>query len=543
MRASVLVAATLAPFALGSCTKLVSVDLAIVEPCGQETQALNGVQSYRLLSTGASPESVTAFLSTQSAGIAIGLGDKVIITVEGYTDDITLGADPTAPSVVPKSVGRTMPLLIDESTSNINGTLLVGKVDSFGAPRDLSGNCSAMNSNGTNIEGRHAHTATFLPLLNQVLIFGGAVWTSEDGAPVEAFLKSAEVFDVTTGTFSTLPVPKNARAYHTATALPDGRVVILGGFSKINGQTAPLINGEIIDVRQPDPYQTIVTKVARAHHTATFLADVGLIVIVGGCSGGLAQGCDTDLASGGTNLVPSIEIVDTNGDLTLTKAATGDRGSLSIPRAMHQAVGFPSGNAGVIAIIGGLNESGALRGVELLKLEGGSIVNENSTADALPRALVRHQATVFNGEQFAVTGGQDQAPGGVLSDSAPGVNEMVICSKIDAIVTCAGGASLQSARYGHAMARLRDGTLVVIGGVAPEGAATAEVLRQVPGSGEFAWVPTSGALAVPRTRAAFALLGGDSAVDGFVNQVFYSAGHSTTLPFLTSNASDIYFGR
>ncbi len=45
MRASVLVAATLAPFALGSCTKLVSVDLAIVEPCGQETQALNGVQS------------------------------------------------------------------------------------------------------------------------------------------------------------------------------------------------------------------------------------------------------------------------------------------------------------------------------------------------------------------------------------------------------------------------------------------------------------------------------------------------------------------
>ena len=227
----------------------------------------------------------------------------------------------------------------------------------------------------------------------------------------------------------------------------------------------------------------------------------------------------------------------------MTKAATGDRGSLSIPRAMHQAVGFPSGNAGVIAIIGGLNESGALRGVELLKLEGGSIVNVNSTADALPRALVRHQATVFNGEQFAVTGGQDQAPGGVLSDSAPGVNEMVICSKIDAIVTCAGGASLQSARYGHAMARLRDGTLVVIGGVAPEGAATAEVLRQVPGSGEFAWVPTSGALAVPRTRAAFALLGGDSAVEGFVNQVFYSAGHSTTLPFLTSNASDIYFGR
>ena len=224
----------------------------------------------------------------------------------------------------------------------------------------------------------------------------------------------------------------------------------------------------------------------------------------------------------------------------MTKAATG---ALAIPRAMHQAVGFPSGNAGVIAIIGGLNETGALRGVELLKLDGGSVVNVNSTADALPRALVRHQATVFNGELFAVTGGQDLAPGGVLSDTAPGVNEMVICSKVDAIITCDGGAALQSTRYGHAMARLRDETLVVIGGVTAEGAATAEVVRQVPGSGDFAWVPTSGALTEGRQRAALTLLGGDSAVDGFVNQVFYSGGHSTALPFVTSTSTDIYFGR
>ncbi|MDP2342463.1 MAG: kelch repeat-containing protein [Deltaproteobacteria bacterium] len=530
-----------AVLALGSCTKLVNLDLTIVEPCGQETQALNGVQSYRLLSTGATPDGVTAFPATQSSGISIGLGNKVIVTVEGYADDITLGDDPNVPTVAPKSVGRTMPLLIDETTANLKGTVLVGKVDSFGAPRDLEGNCSSMGDNGSAIEGRHGHTATYLPSINQVLIFGGAVWTTEDGAPVEAFLKSAEVFDVTTGTFTKLPDPDNARVYHTATALPDGRVVVLGGLSKINGQTLPLINGEIIDVRQADPYQTIVTKVPRTHHTATFLADVGLIVVAGGCTGGVAQGCGPNLASGGTGLTPSVEIVDINGDLTITKAATG---SLSIPRAFHQAVGFPSGNAGVIAIIGGLNETGALRGVELLKLDGGSVINVNSTPDALPRALVRHQATVFNGEQFAVTGGQDLAPGGVLSDTAPGVNEMVICSKVDAIITCAGGANLQTTRYGHAMARLRDGTLVVVGGVAGDPLATAETLRQVPGSGDFAWVPTAGALPVARQRAAFTLLGGDSPLDGFVNQVFYSGGHSVEPPpFVTSTATDIYFGR
>jgi hypothetical protein len=533
--------AALAPLALGSCTKLVNLDLSIVEPCGQETQALNGVQSYRLLSTGATPDNVTAFPATQSSGISIGLGPKVIVTVEGFADDITLGDDPNAPAVAPKSVGRTMPLLIDETTANIKGTVLVGKVDSFGSPRDLDGNCSGMGDNGTAVEGRHGHTATFLPSINQVLIFGGAVWTEEDGAPVEAFLRSAEVFDVTTGTFTKLPDPGNARGYHTATALPDGRVIIWGGLSKVNGETQAIVNGEIVDVRQPDPYTPFRSRVSRAHHTATFLGDVGLLVVAGGGTGGLAQGCGTNLASGGTALVPSIEIIDINSDLTLTKAATG---SLSIPRAFHQAVGFPSGNAGVIAIIGGLNETGALRGVELLKLDGGSVVNVNSTPDALPRALVRHQATVFNGEQFAVTGGQDLAPGGVLSDTAPGVNEMVICSKVDAIITCAGGATLQSTRYGHAMARLRDGTLVVIGGVTAATAATAEVLRQVPGSGDFAWVPTSGALPLARQRAAFTLLGGESPLDGFVNQIFYSGGHSVTPPpFVTSTATDIYFGR
>ena len=553
MRATVVVAATLAPLVLGSCTKLVNLDLAIVEPCGQETQALNGVQSFRLLSTGASPDNVTAFPATQSSGISIGLGEKVIVTVEGFADDITLGDDPTAPTVAPKSVGRTMPLLISESTANIKGTVLVGKVDSFGGPRDVDGNCSAMGDNGTAIEGRHGHTATYIPVINKVLIFGGAVWTSEDGAPVESFLASAEVFDPTTGTITALPKPGNPRAYHTATALPDGRVVIVGGLSKVNGQTQAITNGEVIDVRSDDPYlQTIVSRGTRAHHTATFLADVGLIVIAGGCTGTLAQGCGPDVA---TSVLPTIEtlnpedlsVIPTN-DSVQTNAATG---TLSIPRAMHQAVGFPNGNAGVIAIVGGLNDTGALRGVELLQLEGGSVVNVNSTADALPRALVRHQATVFNGEQFAVTGGQDLAPGGVLSADAPGVNEMVICSKIDAIITCAGGATLQSNRHGHAMARLRDGTLVVIGGVTADGAASAEVLRQVPGSGDFAWVPTSGALAVPRQRAAFALLGGDSPLDGFVNQILYTGGHSLraevaidgSTRFVSSNALDIYFGR
>lgn len=530
-----------------SCTKLVAVDLTVVEPCGQENQALNGVQSFRMLSSGAAADgdNVVAFRASDPAGMAVGLGPGVVITVEGYSDDITLTDNPTAPpeTVKPTAVGRTMPLVIDETTAAIKGTILAGKVDSFGAPRGVDGNCTAMDNGGA-IAGRHGHTVTYLPTLNKVLIFGGAVWADDDGAQVETFLRSAEVFDPTTGTFTALPEARNPRAYHSATALPDGRVLVWGGLSTLNGVTSTLRNAEIIDIRQANPYVgTILTKVSRAHHTATLLGDAGLLVVVGGCTGGVADGCSPNSASAGsTAVVPSVELVNINGDLTQTEAATG---SLAIPRAMHQAVGFPAGNSGVIAIVGGLNSSGALSGVEILQVDNGNVANRNSTADALPHAFVRHQATVLNPstQTFVVTGGQDQAPAGALSAQAAGSTDMITCSLVDAVVTCNAGPSLQSPRFGHAMARLRDGTLVVIGGVAPATAATAEGLRTVPGTGEFAWTATAGALAVPRDRAAFTLLGGDTDDAGFVNQVFYSGGHSITAPFVTSNATDIYFGR
>ena len=551
MRVSSLTAA--AALLLGSsCTKLVGVDLTVVEPCGQEEQALNGVQSFRMLSTGADDvdgvdkDNIVAFRVTEPAGMAVGLGAAVIVTVEGYADDLTLTDNPTAPpeTVQPTSVGRTMPLVIDETTAAIKGTVLVGKVDSFGGPRDLDGNCSAMDNGGA-IAGRHGHTATYIPGVNKVLIFGGAVWADDGGTPIETFLKSAEVFDPTTGIFTALPEARNPRAYHTATALPDGRVVVWGGLSTLNGVTSTLRNAEVIDVRLENPYvTTILTKVSRAHHTATLLADVGILAIVGGCTGGVADGCSPTSASGSsTTMVPSVELVNINGDVSVTTAASG---ALALPRAMHQAVAFPAANSGVIAIIGGLNASGPLRGVEILQVDGGTdLANRNSTADALPRALVRHQAAVLNpGQQtFVVTGGQDQAPAGVLSAQAAGTNEMISCSLVDAIVSCLGDPNpkLQSPRHGHAMARLRDGTLVVIGGVSS--GVSAEALRTVAGTGDFAWQATAGALAVARDRAAFTTLGGEAGDAGFVNQVFYSGGHSTTPPFVTSNASDFYFGR
>ncbi len=539
----------------GACTKLVPVDFSLVEPCGQENQALNGVISFRMLSNGAAAsggeDNVVAFKANEASGMSIGLGEKIVVTVEGFADDITVQPVPTAPSSTPKAVGRTVPMLIDETTAAVKGNIMVGRVDSFGSPRDVEGQCSTMTA-GAAVTGRHGHTVTYIPSLNKVLIFGGAVWASPDGGatpPVETLLKSVEVYDVVTGTFTKLPDAVPSRAYHTATALPNGNVVIWGGFGTIGGQSQTVKLAQIVDVRQTgNPYiDTIDIKSARAHHTATLLADVGLLAIVGGCSDVADDGCTfTSAAGASTNIVPSIEILDVNGDLAKSKEAAG---TLGVARAMHQAVGFPAGGSGVIGIIGGLNGTGALRGVEILQVSSGDIQNISSVADALEHGFVRHQVSVFDPANlgFAVTGGQDRADGGVLDDDAPGVKDFITCQLRDARVVCVDGPPLQSERYGHAMARLRDGTLVAIGGVVPNGAVGAEVLRATPGTTPpvFAWAATAGPLTQPRQAAAFALLGGDNAADGFINQVFYSGGYfidpGTLLP-VTSNKTDIFFG-
>lgn len=529
-------AAVVAATVVGAgCSKLVGVELAVEEPCGQELQALNGVQSYRVVSSGASPDGVVAFTATQPAGVAVGLGEKVIFSVEAYADNITATETPEQPTVAPAAVGRSMPLSLDEGTLDVKARVLVGRIDSFGGPRDLDGNCTKMDSGEAGLTGRHAHTATFVPIVNKVLIFGGAVWNNGQ----ESLLKSAEVYDPAAGTFTPLPAPAQARAYHTATALPDGRVVILGGFSVVNGQVAPIINGLIVDLRSDPPYVgDIILRTPRAHHTATLLPDVNLIAIVGGCTGSGNQGCSPGGATlGSTNLIPTVEVLNTE-----TMDSAPAQGALAIPRAMHQAVGFPSGNTGIIVVAGGLNDSGALRAVEFFQVSEGSLANVFSQADALPEAVVRHHMLAFNNDQFVITGGQSQAPNGILSDAAPGSASTTICSKVDGRATCVAGATMLGARFGHHSARLQDGTVVVMGGAVAAGGPTSEALRFQAGGAPPAWTATARALPVARERAAMTLLGGELG-SGFTNQIFFSGGHTTLQPYASVDTVDIYFGK
>jgi hypothetical protein len=123
---------------------------------------------------------------------------------------------------------------------------------------------------------RSGHAATLLPD-GQVLITGGASHRPQQfGAGV--ILASVEVYDPRAGTFRAAGTMTTARRGHTATLLPDDRVLIVGGYGE--GATA-LASAELFDPATEtfSPTGSLIT--ARSGHTAILLP-TGAILVIGG---------------------------------------------------------------------------------------------------------------------------------------------------------------------------------------------------------------------------------------------------------------------
>jgi len=279
---------------------------------------------------------------------------------------------------------------------------------------------------------RSLHTATLLPG-GQVLVVGGL---SESGS-----LASCELFDQATGTFTSTGSLATARYLHTATLLPSGKVLVAGGVpSDPYGITftGTLASSELFDPATGTWSATGNLTAARYYHTSTLLPN-GKVLVIGGSN---------SATSGGTTAI-ALASAELYNPATGTWTATG---SLATARYYHTATPLPNGK---VLVAGGYssNAYAATTVTELFDPASGFW----STSGSLTSARQSHTATLLPNGKVLVAGG---------SGGGSYTNYNTSAELFDPVVgTWIPTGSLTSGRFNHTAILLNNGKAIVSGGV------------------------------------------------------------------------------
>jgi hypothetical protein len=276
---------------------------------------------------------------------------------------------------------------------------------------------------GTMTEQRASHAATLLPD-GRVLITGG--FRKEHGGNDETYSSTAEIFDPRTKKFGYTGEMSYARGGHTATLLTGGLVLITGGWNLMG----VLSSAELYDPAS-EKFTTIGSmSIRRGGCTATLLID-GRVLICGGT---------------GRDVTASAELFD-----PVRKSFT-PTGSMTVPRYSHTATLLPGGG---VLVAGGLSRRDAVTAsAEVYDPGTGTFSAVGDMAE--PRCK---QAAVglLRGE-ILILGGTDQTAWR---------GDLALIERYD----LKGGKFIRipdmkhpRARFGMAVAPLADGGLIVAGG-------------------------------------------------------------------------------
>lgn len=322
-------------------------------------------------------------------------------------------------------------------------SMVIGNVDSFIRTTDAS----QANLCSEQVAARRRHTATLLPD-GRVLIAGGF----DANGDVFRLWTTTELYDPVAGVFAPSPALREGREGHTATRLDSGEVLIVGG----QGSESTLSSTEIYE---PSASRLSVgprLSESRAHHTATLLGD-GSVLVIGGAQ--LLQGGELRYLASTTRYQP---------DGTMVEGPP-----LNGPRAFHTAVRV---SPDTVAVIGGLDEAGLVPRIEFVSANAVIVGAEL----AVPRSHTA-AALVPGTDVIAIVGGFDAIPRDPLAPENGSATASVEILELQAenlaesVLGCE--RSLRSARGDAAIAHRPDG-LLVVGGVSNPGEvlASAEVI-------------------------------------------------------------------
>ena len=120
--------------------------------------------------------------------------------------------------------------------SDGSGNMVITWTGNGSAEGDINGfqiqsvQTAPWTTTGSMQTGRFDHTATLLPN-GKVLVAGGFGTNS-----ITLAMASAELYDPASGTWTTTGSLNTARDFHTATLLPNGKVLVAGGYDNSNGR-------------------------------------------------------------------------------------------------------------------------------------------------------------------------------------------------------------------------------------------------------------------------------------------------------------------
>ncbi|AUX38569.1 uncharacterized protein SOCE836_108160 [Sorangium cellulosum] len=272
---------------------------------------------------------------------------------------------------------------------------------------------------------RKGHTATLLPS-GLVLVAGG--WDDDSIHERIATFDSAELYDPAADSWSFTGSMKHARGGHTATLLPSGEVLVVGG-AVANFQEADIVldTAELYHPETGAWTDAATMLLARIAHTATLLRSGKVLV-----------------AGGGQNsfFTESVELYDPESNQWESTVPMGD------PRAGHKATLLSNGK---VLVAGGHYIPGALATAELYDPE----VDRWEFTAPMNHARGATTMTLLPNGEVLVAGGRH--PDGTCVASAeryePGAGSWTLTSPMN------------RGRTAYTASLLPDGTVLFAGGL------------------------------------------------------------------------------